>query len=527
MISIQRASRVWLPLVLLIVAAGLVVTSAGWQISATGKSIKYGFSQSQTQLAVNVESNPAIQSSQWSYAGPLDDKSDCSNRTFGDLPAAIKGKAEVSISDNNPKVGSATLPIQRSDKDKYYCLIIEGYPVARLIDYTVPTIRLEGKNHLAGQDVFTRPYGPSGTVDSKSWQAAVFDISKKSDSYACNADNSELSFRSTPADIKNVGQYSHGNSNHVSYNVPSGNIQFIVEFFASLENALYSEPETNQALIPFVDGRFSEAFTDNIHLCHRVSDNQGNTAYKLMRLDLGGPAIKLTLANRTLQASSPAVDLDAESWQYYKLPHRRNRFICDYLDVALEPSGETASIANVKNGDWYCIWALDQQGNRNTRLIQVDSSTPPATILPTIPDPQQEVVDPPETVSGQTRDDTTPLSVGQQSHSGQLGGSNEITPVNTDIEPEPVVPQQPDQTSAVDQEQSQVTIAETSAPVEQESDVALQSADSHSSFSTQTEVFSQTSETSPVFKYLMFIMIGLAASVVVVMFIVLKAGSRK
>lgn len=47
MISIQRASRVWLLLVLLIVAVGLVVTSAGWQISATGKSIKYGFSQSQ------------------------------------------------------------------------------------------------------------------------------------------------------------------------------------------------------------------------------------------------------------------------------------------------------------------------------------------------------------------------------------------------------------------------------------------------------------------------------------------------
>ena len=87
--------------------------------------------------------------------------------------------------------------------------------------------------------------------------------------------------------------------------------------------------------------------------------------------------------------------------------------------------------------------------------------------------------------------------------------------------------QQPDQMPAVNQEQSQVTIAETVAVVEQESDVVLQSADSHGSSSKQKEVFSQTSETSPVFKYLMFIMIGLAASVVVVMFIVLKAGSRK
>ncbi len=148
---------------------------------------------------MSVESNPAIQSSQWSYVGPLDNKSDCSNRTFGDLPVVIKGQAEISISDNNPKVGSVTLPIQRSDKDKYYCLIIEGYPVARLIDYTAPIISLEASNHLSGKDVFTRPSGPNGNVDSKSWQPAVFDILKKSDSYAGNAENSELNFRSTPA----------------------------------------------------------------------------------------------------------------------------------------------------------------------------------------------------------------------------------------------------------------------------------------------------------------------------------------
>ena len=307
-------------------------------------------------------------------------------------------------------------------------------------------------------------YGPIGGVNSKNWQAAVFDVSRKSSTYGCNAENSELNFRSTPAGIKYVGQYSHGSYNHISYNVPASSVQFIVEFFESLENALYAEPETDQALIPFVAGRFSEAFTDNIHLCHRVSDPQGNTTYKLMHLDLGGPAIKLTLANDTLQASSPAVDLDDSTWQYYKLPHRRNRYICDYLDYPPEPTGKTATVANVKNGDWYCFWVLDTQGNRNTRLIEVDSSTEPETILPPVVDTQEVINPPEESVSEQTErtrddddddDDDASLLTGQQSHSaGRTGGNNGITPGNTD-EPEEqaVVQQQPDQAPSANQEQ--------------------------------------------------------------------------
>ena len=363
-----------------------------------------------------------------------------------------------------------------------------------------------------------------------------FDVSRKSSTYGCNAENSELNFRSTPAGIKYVGQYSHGSYNHISYNVPAGSVQFIVEFFESLENALYAEPETNQALIPFVAGRFSEAFTDNIHLCHRVSDPQGNTTYKLMHLDLGGPAIKLTLVNDTLQASSPAVDLDDSTWQYYKLPHRRNRYICDYLDYPPEPTGKTATVANVKNGDWYCFWVLDTQGNRNTRLIEVDSSTEPETILPPVVDTQEEavVINPPEESvpeqTEQTRDDDDDASLltGQQSHSaGRTGGNNGITPGNTD-EPEEqaVVQQQPDQAPSANQEQPQITFEETLAEEqEQEVDVALQSADDN--VRSAGQVLPQDSETPAVLRYLMFILAGLVAAAIVLTLICLKTAPRR
>ena len=517
MVSVQQANRIWLPLILL-VAAVLVIVAAGWQTSAAN-SIKYGFSQSQTHLSVRVESSHNIQSSQWSYAGPLEDRSDCSNRTFGDLPEAVKGKADVSVSDNNPKIGSVTLPIQRSDKDKYYCLIIEGYPVARLVDYTPPIISLEASNHLSGRDVFTRPYGPSGNVDSKSWQAAVFDVARKSDSYGCNAGNSELNFRSTPADIKYVGQYSHGNNNHVSYNVPGGNVQFIVEFFESLEKALYAEAETDLALIPFVEGRYSEAFTDNIHLCHRVSDPQGNTTYKLMRLDLGGPAVKLTLTNRTLQASSPAIDLDDSSWHYYKPPHRHNRHVCDYLDIAPEPTGATATVTKVKNGDWYCFWALDEEGNRNTRLIEVNLKTPPETILPTISAEQQEAVDPPEPTSEQSPDDNvSPL--GQQSNYGEVDGNNVTVAAGTYLESEQATVQQAAQTPPVNQRQPEVLLEGAATAEQEKSDTALRTADGGVSSDGQT--FSQASQTSNTLKYLIFILGGLSALIVVSMFVFLK-----
>ena len=519
---IQRVRRTWLPILLLGVAVGVVLIVAGWRADAAEKFIKYNFSQSQTQLSIRVESSQAIKSAQWSYAGPLDDRKDCSNRIFGSLPAAIKGKADVSVSEKNSKVGSAKLPIQRSDNNKYYCLLVEGYPVVRSIDYNPPTIKLEGSNHLVGTDRGGL-YGPSGVVNSKSWQAATFDISKKSGSYGCNPENNELNFRRTPADIKYVGQYSWGNHNHVSYNVPGGSTQFIAEFFESLKNALYAEPETNLALIPFVDGRYSEIFTDNIHLCHRVSDPQGNTTYKLMRLDLGGPAIKLTLADGNLQASSPAVDLDDSTWQYYKIPHRRNRYICDYLDYPPEATGETDTVANVQDGDWYCFWALDKQGSRNTRLIQIDTNAPIEAILPSIDSNQVEEVeegDPPETTPEETEDDTPP--VGQQSHlDGGSPGSNEVTLGNTE-EPADAV-EQPNQTPPAVEEQPQ-TALEESSPTEQEPDVALQSSDDARSAG---QTFSQTSEPPAVFRYLIFILIGLAAGAIILTFIFLKTAPTK
>ncbi len=521
MLSIQQASRIWLP-VLLLVATGLVMVAASQQTSAAN-FIQYGFSQSQTQLSVRVESSHDIKSSQWSYAGPLDNRSDCSNRLFGGLPETIKGRADVTISNNNPKVGRAKLPIQRSDNNKFYCLIIEGYPTVRAIDYNPPTISFEGSNHVVGTDRGGL-YGPIGTVDSKSWQATVFNVSRKSSTYDCNAGNSELNFRSTPANIKYVGQYSHGSYNHVSYNIPDGNVQFIVEFFESLENALYAKPETNQALIPFVEGRYSEAFTDNIHLCHRVSDPQGNTTYKLMHLDLGGPAIKLTLTGSILQASSPAVDLDDSSWQYYKIPHRRNRYICDYLDYPPEPTGNTATITNVQNGDWYCLWALDKQGNRNTRLIEVNLQTPPETILPTVSDDQQQAVEPHESTSEQSQDDNvSPL--GQQSHYGEVDGNNATIVAGTYVESEQAAAQQATQTPPINQRQPAVLLEGAATAERKKSDVVLQTADGDIYSGGQT--FSQTSQTSNTLKYLIFILSGLAAVIVVSMFVFLKIMPAK
>ncbi len=284
---VKWTSKIPALVVVSIVGIGFVLALASWPTEAADKFIKYNFSQSQTQLSLRLESSHEIKSSQWSYAGPLADSKQCSNRNFSSLPDNLKGKAEVAISKNNPKVGNAKIPIQRSDNNKYYCLLAEGYPIVRLVDYNPSVISLEGSNHLKARDVYKGFLRPSGMVDSKSWRVAVFDISKKSDSYGCNAENNELNFRSTPAGIKYVGQYSWGNDNHVSYNVPGSSVMFIIEFFESLEKALYAQPETNPVLIPFIDGKFNPAFTDNIHLCHRVSDPQGNTTYKLMHLDLG------------------------------------------------------------------------------------------------------------------------------------------------------------------------------------------------------------------------------------------------
>ena len=114
----------------------------------------------------------------------------------------------------------------------------------------------------------------------------------------------------------------------------------------------------------------------------------------------GGPAISLALTGNRLQASSPSVDLDGSTWRYYKIPHRRQTYICDYLDYPPEPTGESSVIENVQDGDWYCFWAFDKQGHRNTRLIQIDLSQPikelqPVIALPPVVDDQRQATSDP------------------------------------------------------------------------------------------------------------------------------------
>ena len=140
-------------------------------------------------------------------------------------------------------------------------------------------------------------------------------------------------------------------------------------------------------------------------------------------------------------------------------------------------------------------------------------------------DNQEQEDNPPESVPEQTRDNDTPPPVGQQSHlNGGAGGNNEITPGNTDIEPEQAVVRQTNQLPAVDQEQSQITFGETSAE-ERESNVALQLADDNARSASQ--VLPQDSEMPAVFRYLVFILIGLAAAAIVLTLIFLKAAPRK
>ena len=184
--------------------------------------------------------------------------------------------------------------------------------------------------------------GPSGTVNTASWQAAVFDQSRAGDTYGCEAANQELEFRPISADAIHVAQHSLGNNSYLSYHVPVGYTVGLVKFVDEFLSTVYVSPETDPTLIPIVDGQINELFTDNIHLCHRVSDRQGNQTYQLMRLDMAGPAIKLERDGQRLLASSPAVDLDDSSWQYRASTQR-------VLPAYLQP-GQEFSRANRPDG---------------------------------------------------------------------------------------------------------------------------------------------------------------------------------
>ena len=334
--------------------------------------IQYNFSQTQTHINLSVTSSHMIKSTQWRYAGPLEDTDNCSNRNFNEIPDDLKAQADIKKSKNNLSA-RIQISISKSNNDKYYCFLVEGYPIKQRLDYNPPTIILltEG-NRLSATDVYRGPYTPAG-IDSSTWHVAVFDFSKMSDDYACNAENDQLTFRPITSKLEHVGRVSYGNTTYLNYYVPDDAGQFLAEFFENLKDGLFFQAETNPALIPFVDGELSELFTDNIHLCHYVSDSSDNKSYQLMRLDLGGPVVKLTLQENTIRASSPAVDLDDTTWQYLKITDRRRTYICDYADEITEPTAQSAVVEDVENGDWYCFWVADKKGHIGKRLIKVDS----------------------------------------------------------------------------------------------------------------------------------------------------------
>ena len=552
----RKASKVLLPVVFLGLAVVATMIVSGQGSDAADKYASYNFRQSQTHLSLKVTSSSNIQASRWSYVGPIDNYRDCSQRNFGSFPETIKGEADVTVSASDPKTATAQVSIQPSDNGKYYCFIAAGYPMSFRIDFNPPTIKLEGSNHLVGYDQGTL-YGPNGTVNSNSWQAAVFDASRKSDSYGCNAENGELNFRPTPAGIKHVGQYSHGNKNHLAYYVPGSNVEFIAEFFQSLRSALYTEEETNPALIPFDDAnQYKETFTDNIHLCHRVSDPQGNTTYKLMRLDLGGPAVKVTLSGGTLQASSPAVDLDASSWRYYKLPNRYARAACERLDITPLVTGESATVQNPEDGEMYCFWALDTEGNRSYRLVKVNGGNleivPPIPIYrpgennsnqqPTGDDGQgdeqnnqededeggNEPVDPPVVNQQSTNDDDDDsLTVGQQSHLNEPGGGNQqLVPGSIDFEPGNVQTAGQVQASPTTTGTEAQTAAVPEGAEPETSQVALEPAADNIA-SSSGELLAQEDDAAPgYFRYLIFVLAGLALAAVVMVFILFGSPPR-
>ena len=386
----QRFGRPWL--VRLGLSSLVAIAPAVWSSSAASaqsdqKWIQFNFSQSQTHLSVTIESSHDIASSYWVYAGPLDDTDSCSNRKFGDIDDRLKGQAEVTKS--GQRTARASIAVSRANNNQYYCFILEGYPTPRRLDYNPPVIELTDRpNQLRARDSHNGPKGPSGTVNTGSWQAAVFDRSRSGDTYGCGAANQELEFRPVAADAIHVAQHSLGNNNYLSYHVPVGYLVGLVKFVDEFLSTIYVSPETDPALIPIVDGQINELFTDNIHLCHRVSDRQGNATYQLMRLDMAGPAIKLERDGRRLLASSPAVDLDDSSWQYRASSQRVLQHTCSQIKSFPEPTGRTAVVERVKANTGYCFIVLDRQGHHGSRWIKIDrlaeAPTPPVSDPPPV-----------------------------------------------------------------------------------------------------------------------------------------------
>ena len=437
---------------------GLAICGLAWWLPGLAQaqdSISYNFHQSQTSLSVTVESSKQINSSHWSYAGPLDKKEDCSNRKFSGLPANLKGQAEVSKSGN--KKGRAEISINPANNNKYYCFIIEGYPTPRQLDYNPPVIELgEGGNLLKGKDVWQSPYAGSTTVDDKSWQAAVFNNKRAGSNYQCNATNQALEFRRVSGSLPHVGQYSWGNTNHLSYNVP-GLISDDIKFFNGLKAAVYTTEETDPALIPFIDDAWNDQFTDNIHLCHRVSDNKGNTAYKLMRLDLSGPVIKLEVDGQSIRASSPAVDLDDSTWKYLASGQRTISYTCELLEDIPQPTGRSATAARAKDGHYYCFIVADKQGRVGRAWIKADlneasqpqqtettTANPPATTDTNDSQQNQQLTNPEPAPSQDNNPEPINSQVGEVDEAKAPSTEAETTPVESETTPEDQPTEQPE-----------------------------------------------------------------------------------
>ena len=424
--------------VVALAGAGLIISHG--PARAQG-SISYDFDQSQSQLSVTVRSSSEITASQWSYAGPLDTTDNCSNRQFPGIPAQLKGKAAVTKSTD--RIGQAKISISRADNNKYYCFIIEGYPTARKIDYNPPVIEhhQDEGNRLGAKDTPQGSYSSPGTVNGSSWQAAFFDIAQAGPNYDCSGANSQLKFGAVSGSLKYVGQWSWGNTNYLAYNVPNRAAEAI-EFFDGLKAAVDWQQPADPALVPFVDDQFSPQFNDNIHLCHRVDDNQGNTAYKLMRLDLGGPAIKLELDGKTIRASSPAVDLDQSSWQYLSTDQRLIKTTCELIDSFPEPTGLSNLVDRASAGNYYCFLVADQRGNIGHRWIKADSgAAKPSATEPETTDPTPTTTAPePETTntaqSQLTESNRLDPQAGPEAIDGQAAEPVDQA-VPADAEPEP------------------------------------------------------------------------------------------
>lgn len=433
-----------------------------WILTPTSQAqswIRFDWSQSQTKLSVTIESSQNITSSHWPYAGPLDDRGQCSNREFPKLDDNLKGRAAVTKLGN--KKARAEISISRANNNRLYCFIIEGSPTPRQLDYNPPIIELGDRTNLIkARDVSQGLYGPNGTVDDNSWQVAVFDASQAGSNYRCGAGNQSLKFKPISGDAKYIGQYSWGTTNHLSYNVPDHR-ESAIEFFEKLKKIIYDAEETDSSLIPFVDGQWNPDFTDNIHLCHRVSDPQGNTSYKLMRLDFGGPTISLRIDGRSIRASSAAVDLDDSTWQYMATEQRYIRTTCELIKSFSQPTGESAVENQATNGHYYCFLVADKQGNigrawikaelgrnnQNNQPATESEPQPPAAnnqqLTEPAPEPDQTS---PEPIDGQTDEVSEAAPAAEAEPEAEAAGQPAETPgttVEAEAEATPAVQSRP------------------------------------------------------------------------------------